>query len=119
MEETKTHKTKSGDVSECHGSCLNIHRYCFAGCCLLRTVLGVFLVIAIFGVGYCSGFHEGREWAGGYHEKYRGHMMRYDRDADYLFERRVPMMQSSGLPVIRVVESPADGSAVEVMTAPE
>lgn len=119
MEETKTHKSKSGEVGECQGTCLNVHRYCFTGCCLLRTILGALLIIAIFGVGYCSGFHEGREWRGGYHEKYRGHIMRYNKDADYMFERRVPTMQSSGLPVIHVVESPAGSGAVEVMSASE
>ncbi len=114
MEEAKIHKTKSSDGGDCQSTCLNMHRYCYSGCCVLRTILAVLLIITIFGIGYCMGFGEGREVESDRHGRYHEYMMQYGGNTDYQLDPSLPA-HSSGIPVMRVIESTTIDGEFEVV----
>jgi len=62
----------------CNHTCVDIHKFCPKGCCLVKCLLLAVIIAGAFAVGFHAGVWEGREGYGegdgrGGHEK----MMRY------------------------------------------
>lgn len=77
-----------------NGTCMNMHRFCYRGCCLLRCILIVIVTAFVFSLGYCAGMHEGREGSWGEMGERSHHSMMYDYDSDGGFgnERNVQVI---------------------------
>ncbi len=79
MEEVKEVRV----MGECNHSCVDLHKFCPKGCCFVKCLLIVAVIVGVFSSGYCAGMHEGNE---GYGERggNRHHhmMMRYDEAGD-------------------------------------
>lgn len=64
------------------GSCMDIHRWCCAKCCLVRCALLSVLLIGVFSVGYCVGKHQMYERMGGEYGEWGRHHDLFMRSFD-------------------------------------
>jgi hypothetical protein len=50
------------EARTCGESCINAHRFCRPGFCLLKVVLATVVILGVFVVGYALGVNERNEW---------------------------------------------------------
>ena len=84
MEEVKQNAENVCTQGACGhgGSCMDMHKFCYRGCCLIRCILVVLLTAFVFALGYCAGIHEERERSGSSFGERSHHNIMYETYGD-------------------------------------